>query len=404
MDNVSIVEFDNTKFPFHLTKDDEFMEALISTEIALARYNQLLEQMKNLPSNLLNLFLTPLEKKEAQITSKIEGTVTSLQELYDYDITNKDDNKGTNKEVNQYTEAIKYAQKQIDSGHPLNEKLLREIHQELLTSVRGKDKSPGNYKKFQNYIQNSKLGHYKPCDPVDLPIEMEKLFKIIKRVDIESQSKNPQLIDDIPGIGTLNNPEEEKIKEKNILINIAMIHAQFESIHPFDDGNGRIGRMLITLLLWKFKKIAMPNFYISSYLEDEKTKDKYFSALRGVDTKKDWKNWYLFFFKAVKSASEKNHELAVGLRDLHTKTLDDLSDLIPSTSNHDKKDKRKITLNFLFEKPNFPASEYYLGEIGSMGRKYLKRLEEKKIITEIMPAKGSAPAQYVFEAFFKLIK
>jgi len=165
MNIINIAKFDSSKFPFHLTKkDDAFVEALLSTEIALAQYNQLLVQMKrDLPSNI-NLFITPLEQKEAQKTSKIEGTVTNLEELYDYNITNKDDDEGTNNEVNQYTEAIKYAHKQMEGGRELDQTLLKETHKILLSSTRGKSKSPGKYRTHQNYIKNSVLGVFKPCD------------------------------------------------------------------------------------------------------------------------------------------------------------------------------------------------------------------------------------------------
>jgi len=461
MNIINIAKFDSSKFPFHLAKkDDDFVEALLSTEIALAQYNQLLVQMKrDLPSNLLNLFITPLEQKEAQKTSKIEGTVTNLEELYDYNITNKDDDEGTNNEVNQYTEAIKYAHKQMEGGRELDQKLLKETHKILLSSTRGKSKSPGKYRTQQNYIKNSVLGEFWPCDQKSLSYAIEQLFAYINQIlntslereEAEPRLNNPEqeydrlrinaiLANDLTekerlqkseyetqleieqeiknrtpeekaivaglagapifgdeGVAEAEAAEEETVTEKNALINIAMIHAQFESIHPFEDGNGRIGRMIITLLMWRYKKIAMPNFYISSYLEGQEARDQYYSALRNVDKDKDWKNWYMFFFKAVKSSSEKNLKLAQDLRDLHKKTDADLSKFI------DKNDKKEITLNFLFENPNFPASKYYKGKVGPVGRKYLKSLEEKKIIREISPAKGRAPAKYVFEAFFKLM-
>ena len=150
----------------------------------------------------------------------------------------------------------------------------------LLNSVRGGEKSLGQFRVTQNYIGREGTGvenaTFIPPDPARLTSDLEDFQRYIEYDDVE------------------------------ILIQTAIVHAQFELIHPFNDGNGRIGRLLISLFLYQKKKISRPIFYISGYLESHR--DEYYAHLRGISQKKDWDGWVEFFLRAVAAEAKYNGE------------------------------------------------------------------------------------------------
>ena len=219
----------------------------------------------------VDLYIKMHVKIEANKSSRIEGTKTTIEEdLLDYsdiDPEKRDDWE----EVQNYVKAMNYGLEQINNGFPLVNRLIRDIHKILLSGVRGEHKMPGEFRKSQNWI-----GGTMPSTALYVP----PLFQ-----DIE------ECLQDLKAF--MNN---EKIDTPD-LVKIAMIHYQFESIHPFLDGNGRIGRLLIPFYLQYKGLLSNPCLYLSFFFE--KNRDLYYDKLNYVRTKNDMIGWIKFFLEAV---------------------------------------------------------------------------------------------------------
>ncbi|MDQ0412231.1 Fic family protein [Mesobacillus stamsii] len=194
-------------------------------------------------------------------------------------------------EVRNYQQALKVGVETIQIGYPLTERLIRNLHQLLMENARGATSAAGEYRKIQNFIgptNELKDASYVPPEPQLMGQYMTNLERYI--------NGHPYLEEDIDTI--------------HPLIKAAIIHAQFESIHPFLDGNGRLGRILIVLYLLQTKRIDSPFFFLSEELEREKF--RYYAMLngvRGIDKKEpDWKSWIHFFLDATIRMSEHHYE------------------------------------------------------------------------------------------------
>ena len=229
----------------------------------------------------VDLFIKMHVQLEANKSSKIEGTKTTIEDdLKDYHdvIPEKRDDW---EEVQNYIKATNYGIKRISEGFPLCNRLIRDLHKVLLSGVRGEHKMPGEFRKSQNWIGGTmpSSAAYVPPLVTDLDDCLSDLEKFINNDQIETPD----------------------------LIKIAIIHYQFESIHPFLDGNGRIGRLLIPLYLLNKNILDTPCLYISFYFE--KNRDLYYSKLNMVRINNDIIGWIKFFLEAIietaKAAKEK---------------------------------------------------------------------------------------------------
>lgn len=211
-------------------------------------------------------------RTEANKSSKIEGTNTSIEEDFMKPEDISPEKRNDHEEVSNYIQALNYGiDRIVNDDFPLCNRLICEIHGELMQGVRGKHKNPGEFRRSQNWI-----GGTMPSNAVYVPpniIDMQELLS-----DFEKFINND----------SLNVPH---------LIKIAIIHYQFESIHPFLDGNGRIGRLLIPLYLLSKKALDKPCFYISDYFENNR--DAYYDALHRVRIYNDISHWIKFFLEAV---------------------------------------------------------------------------------------------------------
>lgn len=211
-------------------------------------------------------------RTEANKSSKIEGTNTSIEEDFMKPEDLAPEKINDHEEVNNYIKALNYGiDRIVNDDFPLCNRLICEIHGELMQGVRGKYKNPGEFRRSQNWI-----GGTRPSNAVYVPpniVDMQELL-----TDLEKFINND----------SLNVPH---------LIKIAIIHYQFESIHPFLDGNGRIGRLLIPLYLLSKKALDKPCFYISDYFENNR--DAYYDALHRVRVYSDISHWIKFFLEAV---------------------------------------------------------------------------------------------------------
>ena len=297
----------------------------------------------------VDLFISMHIKKEATQSSKIEGTKTELDEallpIEDISPEKRDDWQ----EVQNYIKAINWSIAELDKL-PLSSRLIKETHRLLLEGTRGENKTPGNFRKSQNWIGGSS-----PSNAVFVPPIHENLPSLL--TDLEHFLNNDKL--------TLPH-----------LIRIAISHYQFETIHPFLDGNGRIGRLMITLYLVSNRIISKPSLYLSDYFE--KNRAMYYDTLTLVREKNDLISWIRFFLKAVISTAENG---VITFRKILK--LKQEYDVMISRSGRRADDIRRV-IHYLYSNPITDSNT--LSEIISKdkrtARRILNDLESRNIIRE----------------------
>lgn len=223
-----------------------------------------------------NIFLYAYVRREAVLSSQIEGTQSSLADLLLFELaeapgTPLDDVM----EVSGYVAALEHGMARLRDGFPLSNRLLREMHQVLLARGRGSDKSPGEFRRTQNWIGGTRPGnaHFVPPPPDQVQACMAALERFIH----DEQTPYP------------------------VLITAALAHVQFETIHPFLDGNGRIGRLLIAFILHHGQLLSRPLLYLSLYFKQRR--QDYYRLLDEVRTTGDWEAWIDFFLEGVVSTA-----------------------------------------------------------------------------------------------------
>lgn len=248
-----------------------------------------------------DLLIIPYSKKEAVLSSKIEGTQTSLSDLFYFEAVNEEKRQKEGKktdllEVINYVKALNYGLKRLEEL-PLCLRLIREIHKELMKGVRGEHLTPGEFRRSQNWIGPPGCtlndAKYVPPPMTEMNESLGHLEKFLH--DRES----------FPG-----------------LIQCALIHYQFEAIHPFLDGNGRIGRLLTTLFLCERQYLVYPMLYLSAFFE--KYRDDYYGGLLAVSEKGEWEEWIKFFLRAVAFQSKEainNSKAILALLDKYRKVV-----------------------------------------------------------------------------------
>lgn len=236
-----------------------------------------------------NWFLYGFVRKEAVLTSQIEGTQATLREVVTFEATKEAQKPHDVEEVCNYVDAINYARAQIadPKGLPISTRLLCESHRRLMKGVRGADKAPGEVRRTQNWIGGTRPGNAKfvPPPPEDVPDAMTQMERWL-------HSDDP-----LPP-----------------LIKTGLAHVQFETIHPFLDGNGRIGRLLIALLLQHWKLMPSPLLYLSVAFRRHQA--DYYARLSAVRTEGDWEGWTAFYLRCVREAADDGVNVASGLFEL----------------------------------------------------------------------------------------
>jgi Fic family protein len=252
--------------------DESLRDVLDHALLALGRLDSL---STLLPAT--HLFLYMYVRKEAVVSSQIEGTQSSLSDLLLYELKEvpgvpMDDVA----EVSNYVGALEYGLKRLRENFPLSNRLIREIHHILLSHGRGSSISPGEFRRSQNWIGGTRPGNaaFVPPPPEKLP---------------EALSSLEMFLHDKPG-------------KTPVLIKAALAHVQFETIHPFLDGNGRVGRLLIPLLLYSEGILQEPLLYLSLYFKTRR--DEYYDFLNRVRFEGDWEGWLRFFAEGVTQMAE----------------------------------------------------------------------------------------------------
>ena len=254
-----------------LVLDGGLLQLMDQANRALGRLDGISRVWPN-SSHFLNQLLYQYVRKEAVLSSQIEGTQSSLSDLLLYELQETpgvplDDVQ----EVSSYVAALNHGLARIREGFPLSLRLLREIHGILLATGRGADKSPGEFRRSQNWLSGSR-----PGNAVFVPPPPDRLMDCL---------------------GPFEHFLHDEPEPMPLLIKAALAHVQFETIHPFLDGNGRLGRMLITLLLCNDKVLQEPSLYLSLHFKIHRL--DYYDYLQRVRIEGDWESWLRFFLTGV---------------------------------------------------------------------------------------------------------
>jgi Fic family protein len=279
-----------------LSIDAELREWLDHALLALGRLDSLTTL---LPST--ELFLYMYVRKEAVLSSQIEGTQSSLSDLLLFEIEEApgvplDDVT----EVSNYVTALEHGLKRLRGGLPLSNRLIKETHGALLVRGRGADRQPGAFRRTQNWLGSAA----DPGDAVFVPPPPDR---------VESS---------MAGLERWLHNEPERTP---VLIKAALAHAQFETIHPFLDGNGRVGRLLVTLLLCAEGVLREPLLYLSLYLK--RNRATYYDLLQRTRSQGDWETWLAFFVQGVRETAEGAVATAKRLVDLFDRDRERIQEL-----------------------------------------------------------------------------
>jgi Fic family protein len=333
---------------------------IASANRALARYDGVLQAIPN-----PRLLLSPLLTEEAVLSSRIEGTQASLEDVLRFEANPKEPISGAAladiQEIINYREALNTAV-EILKTRRLDITLICDLHRILLAGSRGMDRQPGCIRTIQNFIgRDARIEHaiFVPPAPEDLPAAL---------ADWEAYMRGD---------------------EKDVLVQISILKAQFEIIHPFCDGNGRIGRMLVPLVLYEKGLIGSPMFYISAYLE--RNRQAYYERLLAVSRDSDWNGWIEFFLHAIEEQAGTNGRKARAILDLY----DEMKRTVPEVT---RSQYAVAAIDALFGEPVFISSEFYeqTGIPKKTANRILQQLREQEIITVLAEGGGRRAATYAF--------
>lgn len=335
---------------------------------ALARYDGLIAAIPN-----ASVLLSPLTTQEAVLSSKIEGTNVTMGEVLEME-AGGDGNVTQPKredaeEIRNYRRALSFAAHSI-SERPLSQHLLREVHALLMDGVRGRDKDPGAFRNEQNWIGP----HGCSMDQANfVPIPQEHLQSGLDAWALYT--------------GSLDEPDP--------LVQLAIIHAEFEALHPFKDGNGRLGRMVIPLFLFSRGILSGPNFYMSGYLEQRR--EQYVQSMRAISRDGAWTEWCAFFLEGIVDQASENQAKAQSILDLYQWTLGKVVEV-----THSQHSARAV--DFLFSRPIF-ASTHFIEGSGipkPTALRFLGLLRDAGILQQIQDGAGRRPAIFAFSMLLNI--
>jgi Fic family protein len=325
---------------------------------AIARYDGMLQSLPN-----PGVLLSPITVNEAVLSSRIEGTQATLDQVLEFDagLQGAERRQGDIEEVSNYRIAVQIAELALQD-RPLSLSLIKEVHQRLMQGVRGRDKAPGRFREDQNWIGRPgdaiERARFVPPSPLLLPAALQAWEAFI-----QSDAEDP-------------------------VIQAAIAHAQFEILHPFKDGNGRIGRMIIPLLLYQRRALSAPMFYLSEYLEAHR--DEYYDRLLAITEAGDWQGWMEFFINAVAVQAEVNFHKARSVQDLYQTMRAAFAEVTKSPNAH-------RAVDAFFKRPIIAAPTFFAeGEFNNRvtANNILQRLVDAGLIERIREGAGQRPSVY----------
>lgn len=355
-----------SKLPLENTPWDKIITLIGKANGEIARYDGILQSVPN-PTMLLS----PLTTQEAVLSSKIEGTQATLEDVLKYEANPKQKVEKHNdiQEVLNYRKAMFLAISEMERK-PMTLKLIKKIHSVLLDSVRGQNKGRGQFRTVQNWIGKPgspmEEARYVPPEPMFLAEYLDNFEKYIHYT------------------------------EKDRLVQLAIVHAQFEIIHPFLDGNGRIGRILVPLYLYEKKILSNPMFYVSAYLENHR--QQYYDTLLSITKSGNWVGWIIFFMTALIEQSKANSIKARQILRMYDLMKTKIVDITHSQYSI-------LALDYLFKAPIVSTSDFI--EQTRIPRqsalRILKKLNGAEILGIFEIGRGNKPTIYIFNDLLNII-
>lgn len=334
---------------------------------ALVRYDGLLQGIVN-----PGILLSPLTTREAVLSSRIEGTQATLDEVLEHEAGQLQQGEKAQdvREIINYRTALSLA-RDVVADQPISLGLVRQVHRVLMDSVRGQNKSPGEFRKDQNWIGRPgcsiEEATFVPPNPLVMADHLEAWEAYIHSDDLD------------------------------VLIQLAVVHAQFELVHPFKDGNGRIGRLLIPLFLYRKRVLSSPGFYLSEYLEAHR--DEYYDRLAAISQHRDWDGWISFFLDAIVAQADENGRRVQQMRELYERMKVRTVELTHSQYS-------VAALDALFHRPIFQTSDFV--ERSGIPRQtalpMLRALRGAGILAPIREAAGRRPAILAFPELLEIVE
>lgn len=329
---------------------------------AVARYAGLLQ---GVPSP--DVLLSPMTVQEAVLSSRIEGTQATMGEVLELEaeggpVDESTPKKADIREVLNYRAALNEATRLLEAL-PLSQRLVRQTHSVLMQGVRGRSKDPGEYRRIPNWIGP-------PGCTIEqarfVPVEADKLPAAMAAWETYLHADAP-----------------------DVLVQLAIAHAEFEAIHPFLDGNGRLGRLLVPLFLFSRGLLARPSFYLSEYLESHR--DEYYNRLLAISRDGDWTGWCGFFLRALIAQAETNQNRVQAILGLYhaRKTW---------IAEETRSQYAVRALDWMFQRPVFRASDFRdsAGIPAPTATRILRVCRDGGLLRELRPGSGRRAAVFCF--------
>ena len=358
------VRYHEGKFPPKSLDWERLAMPIERATMALSRYDSFLGLI---PDD--SIMLSPMLVQEAVTSSRIEGTHATMSDVLVFEAGGDMDERESDDvlEVANYRKALKLAEEMLNDI-PLSGRVLRAAHSVLLENVRGSLKSPGRFRTDQNWIgtsNNIEEARYIPISAAKLPDAIARWERFVNSRDVPS------------------------------LVKVAVAHAEFESIHPFCDGNGRIGRMLVPLMLYSDGVISSPCLYLSEFFEHRNS--EYQDRLLAVSHRDAWTDWCVFFLNAIETQATENLAKARSIHKLYRDTL-----LMATKRIH--ADETDDAISCLFRSAIFQSNIFVkqakMSETTS--RRLLSFLKDEGVIVELIPHKGAKPAILAFPSLLEI--
>ena len=362
------VKYHEGAFPPKTLNWESLIPLIGPAAAAVARYDGMLAAIPN-----AEVLLSPLTTREAVLSSRIEGTQATMGEVLEFEADFKrgeltQERRDDINEVLNYRKAMRLAEEMLQKL-PLSLRVFRKMHGMLLEGVRGEGKAPGAFRKVPNWI-----------GPPGSTIEQARYVPI-------SADKLPEAMSGWERYLHAQAPDR--------LVQLAIAHAEFEALHPFLDGNGRLGRMLIPLFLWQMKLIRQPMFYISAYLEANR--DAYYDGLMAISRDGDWTGWCRFFLEAVQKQAEENQQKTSEILKLYDELKPRIFELTQS------KYAIKV-LDWIFQRPIFRSTDLMaVTRIPDpTARRILSILKKENVLREIARRRGRQATTFAFSRLLNI--
>lgn len=363
---MAAVQYHTSKFPPNSLDWPQLIPLIGPANAAVARYEGLLHGIPN-----AEVLLAPLTSQEAVLSSKIEGTQATLGEVLEFEAAEE---TATGEKRNDIQEVLNYRQALKHSVHgmqklPLSLRVIRDAHQVLMHGVRGKDKTPGEFRQIANWIGRAgctmKTARFVPPS-ADHVAQLMSAWEKYMYADAPDR-----------------------------LIQLAVLHAEFEAIHPFLDGNGRLGRLLVPLFLVQHKLLSTPNFFVSGYLESHR--DEYYDRLLAVSRSNDWTGWCKFFLRAMVEQAKDNEAKARAILELYKSRKEWIANL-----THSQYAIR--ALDWFFSHPVFKASDFVQSSRipKPTAHRILQLTQKSRLLKVIRKSSGRTSAILAFAELLKI--